>query len=197
MWLAAMRKTTTAAIVKLITDDTLSVTIGPENIPLDYTISEKTRWEKGGKEVDSTAFKPAERVFVVPRSLPSGSIMARAVADTTAGAAQEKERMAASVHGTILKVEMAAHKLTVKTAAADTRNLAFTDETEVVLAGKNVPLATLKTGLHISARVRHEPGGDEEAWRITIETSRRPSTAKKTPATSAGAARPTGVIKPN
>ena len=189
MWLASVRKNTTPAVVKLITDDTLSVTIGTENVPLDYTISDKTRWEKSGKEVDSTAFKPGDRVFIVPRSLPSGSIMARAVADTTSGAIQEKERLAASVHGTIVKVDPAAHKLLLKTLALDTRSLAYTDETEVVISGKPAPFSALHAGVHVVARIRRQVG-DEEVWRITVETARKSTTPKKRSSTGAGDAKP-------
>jgi hypothetical protein len=186
-WLTDVRKNTTLAVIKEITEDTLSVTVGAENVPLDYTISDKTRWEKAGKEVASDAFKPSEKVYIVPRSLPSGNIMARAVADTTTGAAQEKERSATSVHATILLVDPPAHKLSVKTVTGDTRSLAYTDETEVILNSKPVSLSTLKTGLHISARLRHEAGGDEVVWRITIDTGRKAPIRKKATALNADA----------
>lgn len=179
MWLRGLRKATTLAVVKLISDDILSVAIGPDSVPLDYTISEKTRWEKAGKEVDAAAFKPGDHVYVVPRSLPSGSIMARAVADTTSGAAQEKERLALSVHGTITSVDPAAHKCVMKTVAGDTRSLAYSDETEMVQNGKSIPVSSLKSGLHVAARIRHEAGGDEVVWRITVESARKPAAPKK------------------
>jgi hypothetical protein len=188
MWLAEIRKATTPAVVKLITDDTLSVTIGPESIPLDYTISEKTRWEKAGKEVEAAAFKPGDHVYVVPRSLPSGSVMARAVADSTGGAAQEKERLATSVHGTVAGIDTAAHKLTLRTLAGDTRNFAFDDETELVASGKQQPIGTLKAGAHVAVRVRHEAGGEELVWRITIETGRKSTSTRKRVSTPKGAA---------
>ena len=178
-WISGLRKTTTAAVVKVITDDTLSVTVGSDNLPLDYTISDKTRWDKAGKEVDASAFKPGDHVYVVPRSLPSGSIMARAVADSTSGAAQEKERLALSVHGTITSIDMAAHKCVLKTVAGDTRTLAFSDALEIVASGKTLPQTALKSGLHVAARIRHEAGGDEVIWRITIESLRKPSVPKK------------------
>jgi hypothetical protein len=179
MWLSGLRKNTTLAVIKVVTDDTLSVTVGADNLPFDYTISDKTRWAKAGKEVDGTAFKPGDHVYVVPRSLPSGSIMAKAVADTPSGAVQEKERLALSVHGTVTSVDMAAHKCVLKTVAGDTRNLAFSDETEMVMSGKTVPLTNLKSGLHVAARIRHEAGGDEVVWRITVESLRKPTAPKK------------------
>ena len=134
-------------------EDTLSVSVGTEQVPADYAISDKTRWEKAGKEVEPTAFKAGDRAASCPCSLPSGAIMARAVADSIAGAAQEKERLAASVRLTIASVEAEAHKLTLKTAAGDIRNLAYTDETEVVMGGKPQSLATLKSGMHVAARI--------------------------------------------
>jgi len=187
-WISTVRKTTTAATVKEIAENTLSVTVGADNVPLEYTISDKTRWEKAGKEVDAAAFKPGDHVFVVPRSLPSGAIMARAVADSTAGAAEEKERLATSVHGVISSVDMAAHKVVLKTAAGDTRNLAFNEETELIVAGKSQPQSGLKAGLRVAARIRHE-AGDEVTWRFTVETQRKPTvTRKKTPVPKGAAA---------
>lgn len=186
-WLSALRKATTPAVVKVITGDTLSVAIGTESLPFDYTVSEKTRWEKAGKEVDGAAFKPGDHVYVVPRTLPSGSIMAKAVADSLTGAAQEKERLALSVHGTVTQVDMAAHKCVLKTVTGDTRSLAFNDDTEMVVNGKSVPLANLKAGMHVAARIRHEAGGDEVAWRITVESPRKSTVPKKRAPAAKGA----------
>jgi len=185
-WLTEMRKTTTPATITLITDNTLSVTVGQDSLPFDYTISDKTRWEKAGKEVEAAAFKSGDKVFVVPRSLPSGSVMARAVADSTSGAVQEKERLATSVHGVIVSVDLAGHLVVVKTVAGDTRNFAISDDTEVVVSSKNMPLATLKQGLHVVVRVKHE-AGDEVAWRFTVESGKRTSTVRKRTSTSKGA----------
>lgn len=178
-WLSEVRKTTTQAVIKAIADTVLSVGIGSNDVPMDYTISDKTLWEKDGKAVDAAAFKAGDHVFIVPRSLPSGSIMARAVADTTAGAAQEKERLAASARGTIVSIELPAHRFLLKTVANDTRSFAFDDQTEVVQNGRPLTPAGLKPGQHIVARLRHEIGGDELVWRITIEKVRKAPAPKK------------------
>ena len=113
--------------------------------------------------------------------------MARAVSDTSSGAAQEKERLALSVHGTIASVDPAAHKCVMKTVTGDTRSLAYNDETEMVLNGKSIPLSSLKSGLHVAARLRHEAGGDEVAWRITVESARKPAAPKKKAPVAKGA----------
>lgn len=185
-WLTEVRKNTTEAVVVEITDDTLSVTVKPEKTPLEYAVSEKTMWRKAGKEAEAGAFKPGDRVYVVPRSLPSGKIMARAVSDSAAGAAQEKERTAASVRGVLLSVDPAAHRLSMKTAAGDTRSLAYSDETELLQSGKTLPLTKLKPGLAISARLRHEAGDDVVVWRVTIEAARKSAPVKRRPSTKKG-----------
>ena len=187
MWLSGLRKNTTAAVVRLITEDTLSVVLGTDKLAFDYTVSDKTRWAKGGKEADAAAFKVGDHVFVVPRSLPSGAVMARAVSDSMTGAAQEKERLAPSVHGAVVSADLSAHKLVLKTLAGDTRSLAFSDETEVVSGGKPAPLTILRPGLRVVARVRHEAGGDETVWRVTVETSRKLPSVKKRPPAGKGA----------
>lgn len=182
-WLSELRKNTTVAVIKEIDETGLTVTVGTDAIPVSYTISDKTRWSKDGKEVSAADFKPGDKVYVVPRSLPSGSIMARAVADTNTGADTEKERLATSVHGTIQSVDSQAHKLTMKTLAGDTRSLAYTDETEFISNRKLMPLAMLKSGLKVTARIKHLEGDDEIAWRITIDSAstRKTSPTKKKP----------------
>ena len=179
IWLSELRKTTTAATIKEITEDTLSVTVSADNVPMDYTISDKTRWEKAGKEADPSAFKDGDHVFIVPRSLPSGAVMARAVSDSTQGAAQEKERLAPSVHGTIVTIDPAAHKLVLRTLAGDVRNLAYTDELEIVSNGKQAQIGALRPGLRVVARIRHGAGGDEIVWRFTVDTLKKVPTPKK------------------
>ena len=175
-WLAELKKTTVAATIQTIEEDILTVKLAKDGVEFEYSVSEKTRWEKAGAETSAEQFKAGDKVFVVPRSLPSGGVFARAVADTPGGADQGKERTATSVHGTILALEPAAYKITLKTAAGDTRNFAFNDETEVKKNSKPIPVTTLKPGEHVSARLRHEESGDELAWRITVETGRKTTT---------------------
>ena len=174
-WLADLKKTTLAGTIKAIDEDSITVSLGKDNIEFDYALSEKTRWERDGKEVAASAFKPGDGVYIVPRALPSGNVMARAVANSSKGAEQEKERTAASVHGVILGLDPPNFKLTLKTLAGDTRNLALTDETEVKLNSKPILITDLKPGQHVSARLRHGDGGDEIAWRITVENGKKSS----------------------
>src|SRR5262249_13857654 len=103
-WLREVRRNTVQATVKEIEEDRLSA-IGTDASLLNYTISEKTLWSKNGKEATARDFKPGDKIYVVPRALPSGSVMARAVADTPAGAAQLKERTATTVHGVVKELD--------------------------------------------------------------------------------------------
>ncbi len=183
-WLAELKKTTLAGTIKAIDEDSLTVSLNKDNIEFDYALSEKTRWERDGKEVAASAFKPGDGVFIVPRALPSGNVMARAVANSSKGAEQEKERTATSVHGVILALDPANFKLTLKTLAGDTRNLALTDETEVKLNSKPILITDLKPGERVSARLKHGDGGDEIAWRITVENGKKSgSKTRKTAST--------------
>ena len=178
-WLAELRKTIVSATIKSLDEETMTVSLLKDSATFEYGVSEKTRWEKAGKESAADQFKAGDRVYIVPRSLPSGGVMARAVADSQTGADQGKERTAISVHGTILTLEPAAFKFTLKTLAGDTRNLAYTDAIEVKKTGKPVPFSSLKAGEHVSVRLRHEESGDEIAWRITVETSRKTTTKSR------------------
>src|SRR5262249_54423437 len=100
-WLTALRRETTSAVITAMDEETLTATVRGDALPVTYTRSEKTRWSKAGKAAGPGDFKAGETIVIVPRSLPSGAIMARIVADNPTAAAIEKERSARSVHGTI------------------------------------------------------------------------------------------------
>jgi hypothetical protein len=187
-WLRAIRRDTVPATIKAIEEERLSV-VGADATLFNYVLTEKTRWSKGGKEATARDFKPGNKVYVVPRSLPNGDIMARAVADTPSGAAQMKERTAVTVHGVVQNVDVSAHKFVLATKAGDTRTLHYTDSTEVHQSGKTLPLTALKAGLSVGAHVKHDVDGEDVASRITIDasTGKNVRTHKKT-ATSAPSA---------
>ena len=178
-WLDGIRHNTTNAKLKAVDDDTLTVLVGTESIPLTYTISDKTLWNKGGKAAAPTDFKAGDSVSIVPRSLPSGGIMASVVADSPQGAAQGKERKAVSIHGIIQALDAAMHTLTLKTEAGDTRILNYTDATEVHLSSKTLPLTSLKVGQSVGARIRHDDNDKEVVWSITLGTTGSSKSGKK------------------
>ncbi|HZP81894.1 MAG TPA: hypothetical protein VFB21_09675, partial [Chthonomonadaceae bacterium] len=80
LWLRGLRSKTVSGAIKEISEESLTLAVGPDE--LSYTLSAKTRWSRGGKEIPASEFKAGDRVFVVPRALPSGALMARAVSDT-------------------------------------------------------------------------------------------------------------------
>jgi hypothetical protein len=184
-WLREMRRDTVAATIKEIEEDRLSV-VGADATLFNYVLTEKTRWSKGGKEASAHDFKAGEKVYVVPRSQVSGDVMARAVADTPTGAAQMKERTARTVHGTVQSVDAGAHKLVLATKAGDRRTLLYTDSTELHQSGKSLPLTSLKAGLSVGARVKHDVDGEEIASQITVDasTGKNAKTHRKTTASA-------------
>ena len=178
-WLDGIKHTTTVAKVKEIDDDALTVTLGADAVPLTYTVSDKTLWNKGGKACKPEDFKPGESVSIVPRSLPSGGIMASIVADTPQGAAQGKERKALSVHGFIQSLDAAMHTLMLKTEAADSRIFTYRDKTEVHLSSKTLTPTALKVGQSVTVRIRHDEDDKETVWSVTIGTAGRSKSSKK------------------
>jgi hypothetical protein len=183
-WLDGIRHNVTTAKIKEIEDDALTVTIGAEALPLTFTVSDKTLWNKGGKEAKPADFKAGDNISIVPRSLPSGGIMASVVADNAQGAAIGKERKATSVHGVIQTLDSAMHTLTLKTEAGDTRILTYTETTEVHQNSKTLPLTSLKVGQSVGTRIRHEDDDKEIVWSITIGTAGRSKSTKKPGGTS-------------
>ena len=129
-------------------------------------------WSKNGKDATAADFKAGDKIYVLPRSLPSGSIMARAITDTPAAATQMKERQSTSVPGVVKSVDPAAYKLILETPTNDTRSLQGSAETEVVQKSRTVGWPALKVGQHVRARLRHDDTGEMVCSRITIETAK-------------------------
>ena len=49
---------------------------GADKAGIEYRVTDKTNWSKGGKPAAASDFKAGDRAFVVPRLLPSGGVMA-------------------------------------------------------------------------------------------------------------------------
>ena len=171
-WLEDVKRNMSQGVITSLEDEELAVTIGAEKIPVAYRVSDKTTWSRSGKPASAADFKVGDKVVIVPRSLPSGAIMARAVSDTPQAAMQLKERQATSVHGVVKTVDATAYKLMVETPTSDMRLIQGNAETEVVSKSKALPWTALKPGQHVGARLRHDYAGDAVCWRITIETGK-------------------------
>ncbi len=184
-WIDGIKHNMTEAVVVTNDDDGLTVAVGPDKIPLSYTVSEKTMWSKGGKEGAASDFKAGDKVYVLPRALPSGAIMARAVTDTPGAGEQMKERQATSVHGVIRSVDAGKFVLTVQTPTNDMRALQGSADTEVVQKSRAVGWPALKPGQNVGARLRRNYAGESVCWKVTIEAksakSAKSKTAAKTP----------------
>jgi hypothetical protein len=178
-WLDTMRHRTTPVTVTAVDDDTLTVTVGAENLPFSYALNANTLWSRGGKAVQPAEFKAGDKIYVVPRALPGGDVQARAVADNPVAATQLKERASTSVHGTIKTLDPAAHTLTLSTTTRDTRTLTCDADLEVLRGSKPLTWSDLKAGQNIIARLRHGEGEEPLVWRITLQSSRTKSSARK------------------
>ena len=171
-WIDGIRHNLTEAVITAMDEDGLTVAIGTAKIPLTFATSDKTMWAKNGKEATSTDFKVGEKVCILPRALPSGTIMARAITDTPAAAEQMKERQATSVHGVVKSIEASTFKLTLTTTAGDTRLLQGNIETQVMQKSHTVTWATLKTGQSVAARLRRNYAGESICWKLTIDAGK-------------------------
>ncbi len=195
-WMTELRHNVTMVTIKTLSDDTLEATEGKDSLPVTYTVSDKTLWEKSGKQASAADFKPGDKVSIVPRSLPSGNIMASVIADTAQAAAQGKEHKSTSVHGTLQSLDAKNHSFVMKTEAGEMRTLSYTEPLEVKQDSKTVTLSALKPGQPIAARVKHDDTDTEVVWRITVETGRKKTTTKKTTAALPKTGGASAVTKP-
>src|SRR2546422_1045647 len=81
-WLSHVRKDTSRVKIKAIDEGELHAEEGADSTPVTYRITDKTIWSKGGKPASQDDFKAGEVVYVVPRLLPGGNIMATAVSES-------------------------------------------------------------------------------------------------------------------
>ena len=172
-WLQSLRKNTTVGSITALEDDALAANVGDENLPMTYRLSDTTYWMRAGKPCAATDFHVGDKVYIVPRSLPSGGILARVVSDQPDGAAQGKERQARSVSGNIQILDAALSTLTLHTDAGDTRTLLLTAQTEVRRGSKPLPRSVLRVGQHVRVRVTHDDKDQEIAARVTLEAAKK------------------------
>ncbi len=175
-WLTDLRKSPKAAVIKDISEDLLTVTI--DGADAAYTVSDKTRWNRSGKEVAASAFKVGDAVTVIPRFLPSGNLMARVVADNLKNAERSKAEGAGILSGAFKSIDAAAHTVTFLLDNGDSRTVPYSAETEVRLRSKPAKITTLRAGQHITVHIQHSEDGKELATRITIEQTRRKPATK-------------------
>ena len=169
-WLQKVRKETTQVTLKEISDEALNATEGADSAEVAYRISEKTTWSRSGKPATHEDFKTGDKVYVVPRLLPSGGIFAVAVSDSTDSAAKLKERSKYSLKGTVKVINHEKRNLNLQTEAGDLRDLPIAEACTVRMNSRDVPLTSVKPGQQVSVRLKKNDEGEQEASRITIYT---------------------------
>ncbi len=172
-WFTKISHDTTVCTLKKVEEGALTVAIGTEAVPMTYTTSDKTLWWKNGKAASETDFAAGSTIYISPRATVSGTLIARVVTDSEKSVDQVKEHTAATVNGTITSLDASdPHKITLTTAAGETRTLDCTKDVEVRRGAKMLTWASLKTGQHLKARMQRDDNDNLVAWRVTIGTTK-------------------------
>ena len=186
-WLTGLRKSPATGKIKEISDETLVLTVSKEEIT--YLVSSKTEWEKNGKVAASTDFKEGDTVTVSPRSLPSGTIMAKIVADQlkvvdkktravstkrTSATKRSTSRKAVSIRGMLQSLDRDRHCFTLH-MEGETRLIYYVAATEIRVRTRAATFAALLNGQTVSVRLSTFPEEPNLATRITIESTMRRS----------------------
>ncbi|HLK61053.1 MAG TPA: hypothetical protein VKU00_31095 [Chthonomonadaceae bacterium] len=198
-WLRKMQRETTVGTLREIGEQSVTVTVGTEAIPLTYTFSDKTHWSKGGQEVGPDRFKTGDTVAVVPRALPGGGIGARVIADSVSAAEQAKEMLSRTVSGIVQSVDPAGHSLTLQTQAGALRTLTCAATVLLQDGTKTLPFDHLRPGLPVHVHLKSDTDGNKMAVRIQIATVHRRAsrTGKTGAATKPSKPRRTGSMTGN
>ena len=179
-WLAKVRKEPTTGKIKELTDETLTLAVGSDEVI--YSHSDKTEWEKEGKTASQKDFKSGETVTVAPRSLPSGTIMAKIVADhlpekevkkrTSSGRTPRSGKSVKTLRGQITQLELQNRRFYLQ-FTGNSATIYVTAATEVRIRTKPASLSALRIGQQVSVRISTAEDGTITATRITIETTVR------------------------
>ncbi len=171
-WLAKLRREKTLVTVKEITDEALHATEGADKAEVDYRVTEKTAWSKAGKPAEAKDFKAGDKVYVEPRLLPNGGIMAIAVADSSESADKLKERSKFTVTGTVKVINIPKRLINIHTVAGDDRELSIAPDCTVRQASKDVPITAIKPSLTVTAHLTRNDEGEPVANKITIQSKK-------------------------
>src|SRR5258708_15036317 len=86
-------------------------------------ITKKPIGKKGKSPATSADFKPGSKVYVAPRMLPSGGIMAIGISETPQATARLKERSKPTLSGTVKAISAEKKTLSIHSLRCDDRNL--------------------------------------------------------------------------
>jgi Cu/Ag efflux protein CusF len=151
-WLNSMRSGIAGGVVKQLDGSSLLAAVGGAEIR--YELDARTHWAKGGKEAAQAAFKPGDAVAVVASVHANGIVAARIIADTPAGAREEKDRIARSVRGVITRVDPAAHGFTVRMRSGITRTILVAADTEIQKPAGAAAFASLAPGQKVAVSLQ-------------------------------------------
>ena len=191
-WLSRIRKETTQVILQEIAEDEIKT--AESGAEIAFRITEKTAWSKAGKPCSAEDYKAGEKVYIVPRLLPSGGIMALAVSDSTNSAAILKERSRIYVTGAVKVINSEKRILNLLSVAGDNRELPIADDCVVRKDSKDQPLTAVKPGQTVTLRLGRDEENEQQITRITIQTkksTRRPTAKPATPVK-----KPPAMVKP-
>lgn len=186
-WLDRVRHATTRATIKEITEEHLHVLEGEGQAEIEYRITARTQWSRGGKPVSPDDFKPGESVYVAPRLMARGRILAVAVSDAANSANILKERTRPTVTGEVTAVDLAVRTLALRTVAGDARELALSPDCKVRQSSRDVPPNALRVGQTVTAHLRRNEQGERLVTLVTIQTKRG---GKRAPSAKSGSSRP-------
>ncbi|MGC8667437.1 MAG: DUF5666 domain-containing protein [Chthonomonadales bacterium] len=181
-WILRLRSQITAITLTAVTDDHIAGTDSSGAGPIEYRVTSKTLWGKENKPAQPNEYTVGDRVYVAPRPLPSGGLMAAAVADTPAFAARLKERTRSTVTGTIAAVDPTKRELTLHTLAGDERQVKLAADCVVREAARDVKTTFLRPGLRVTVHLRRDAEGEQTATRITIQKRKTGAAASGSPA---------------
>jgi hypothetical protein len=178
-WLNKLRHERTLVTVKEISDEALHAIEGTDKAEVDYRVTDKTKWSKSDKPAEPKDFKAGDKVYVEPRMLPNGAIMAIGIADSATSAAKLKEQSKFTVTGLVKVINTEKRLLNIHTVAGDDRELSIAADCTVRQASKDVPLTAIKPSQTVTAHLTRNDEGEQVANKITIQSKK--TTAKRPP----------------
>lgn len=182
-WIVRVRTQVTEVTLREATESDLAAEEGADAAPIRYRVTATTAWRKAGSPAQPADFPAGSRVWVAPRLLPNGRIMATGVADTKQGAEGLRERSRPTVTGRLTRIDLITSRLTLVSASGETHTAIWHDPPRVRRDGRDVPFGTLHVGQWVTAHLKKDGPGDRLVTLVTVKsTPTAPSASGKAPA---------------
>jgi Cu/Ag efflux protein CusF len=188
-WLIHMRRDIIMAKVKEATEKNVKVEEGEDRAEFIYHVGPKSAFYKSGHAAAPTDFKPGDTIWIAPRLLPGGSVMALSASDTENELKTIKNRNKKTLRGVLRIITSGNSPLKILSDDGVESEWPLAENCTVYLKSKSVGITALQTGMRVTLHFIDLPNDAKSIQRITIVNGRKKAGSPSSPAKTTGTKR--------